>query len=43
MKNPEYNIKLYGSDRLRIIQLIKLETVSTWFKPSLVTLRYDDF
>lgn len=29
MKNPEYNIKPYGSDRLRIIQLIKIETVST--------------
>lgn len=28
-KKPEYNIKPYGSDRIRIIQLIKLETVST--------------
>lgn len=30
----QYNIQPYGSDRIRIIQRIKLEIVSTRFKPS---------
>lgn len=30
----QYNIQPYGSDRIRVIQRIKLEIVSTRFKPS---------